>query len=322
MGYMPMGNLPTEKIPVIAVVGATASGKSALALRLAKILGGEIISGDSMQIYRGMDIGTAKPTQEEQAYVPHHLIDIADITEAFSVADFIEKARIAAITIKNKGSVPIIAGGTGLYIDMLLSGKTLTETETNEELRKELYERAEKEGNVALHAYLRSLDPESAEVIHPNNVKRVVRALEIYLTSGTTKTKQDEYSRQTESIFDYRIIYLASADRQILYDRINTRVDKMFEDGLENEVRTLYHQGLQETPTASQAIGYKEFFPFFEQKTDLKTVSDEIKQHTRNYAKRQMTYFNRMQNKTGFDISTASTDSIFEKALASCNTIR
>lgn len=306
-----------DKIPVIAIVGVTASGKSELALRLCEQLGGEIISGDSMQIYRGMDIGTAKPTQAEMERVPHHLIDIADIGEAFSVALFIEKATDAAREIASRGKVPVIVGGTGLYIQMLLNGRMLPEMDSHEALRKELYEKAEKEGNAALHDYLRSVDPESADTIHPNNVKRVVRALEIYLTTGKTKTRQNELSLQGESPFDYKLLYLASPDRQLLYDRINLRVDKMMEVGLEDEVRMLYAQGLAETPTASQAIGYKEFFPYFEGKTDLDTVISDIKQHTRNYAKRQITFFNRMENKTVIDVSTGS-DAVFNHAIEVC----
>lgn len=320
-GYIKVKGVPTElKIPIIAVVGATATGKSDLAMRLALSLGGEIISGDSMQIYQGMDIGTAKPTNEERALIPHHLIDISDISESFSVATFIEKATEAAKDIVKRGKVPIIAGGTGLYIDLLLSGRMLTEMESNEKLRKEFYDKAEREGNEALHEYLRGFDPESAEAIHPNNVKRVVRALEIYFSSGMTKTQQNEISKQSESIFEYKLIYLVSSDRQLLYDRINLRVDKMIAMGLENEVKRLYESGLANTPTASAAIGYKEFFPYFEQKTDLKTVIEEIKQHTRNYAKRQTTYFNRMENKTVLEISENS-DRFFEiasKVLAIC----
>jgi len=307
-----------EKIPVIAVVGATATGKSELALQLAKSLDGEIISGDSMQIYRGMDIGTAKATSEERAAIPHHLIDIADINEAFSVATFIEKATDAAKDIFKRNKTPVIAGGTGLYIDLLLSGRSLSEMEAQPDLRNKLYEKAKKEGNDVLHEYLKSVDPESANAIHPNNVKRVVRALEMYLTSGLTKTKQSEISKQSGSIFDYKIIYLNSSDRQLLYDRINNRVDKMLESGLEDEVKRLYEIGLADTPTASAAIGYKEFFPYFEQKIDLKTVAEDIKQHTRNYAKRQMTYFSRMENKTVFDISTEKSNFIFEKSEKIC----
>ncbi len=306
-----------DKIPVIAIVGVTASGKSELALRLCERFGGEIISGDSMQIYRGMDIGTAKPTREETKRVPHHLIDIAEITEAFSVALFIEKATQAAREIAGRGKMPVVVGGTGLYIQLLLNGRMLPEMDSNEELRRELYEMVEKEGNQALHDYLRSVDPESAVAIHPNNVKRVIRALEIYLTSGITKTRQNQISLQGESPFDYKLLYLSSSDRQLLYGRINARVDKMMADGLEDEVRKLYAQGLADTPTASQAIGYKEFFPYFEGKIDLDTVISDIKQHTRNYAKRQITFFNRMENKTVIDIS-AGKDAVFQKAAEVC----
>lgn len=303
-----------NKIPLLVIVGATATGKSKLALSLAEKFGGEIISGDSMQIYKGMDVGTAKPTLEEMALIPHHLIDIAEISEAFSAALFIEKATRAAEDIIKRGRIPIIAGGTGLYIELLLSGRMLAEMESDEALRKKLYEKAEKEGNEALHALLKKHDPESAEAIHPNNVKRVVRALEIYFTSGLTKTQQNELSKQSESAFDYKLIYLASSDRQFLYDRINARVDKMFELGLEKEAEALYYAGLEHTPTASQAIGYKEFFPYFKQQISLETVIDQIKKHTRNYAKRQITYFNRMQKKTEFDISDSSFDNIFNNS--------
>lgn len=308
-----------DKIPVIALVGATATGKSELAIRLCEHFGGEIISGDSMQIYRGMDIGTAKPTAEERARISHHLIDIADITEAFSAAAFIEKAASSAKEIAGRGRIPVIAGGTGLYIELLLTGRMLPEMESHEELRKELFLKAETEGNEALHEYLRSVDPESAESIHPNNVKRVVRALEIYLTSGLTKTRQNELSVQGESPFNYKIIYLSSPDRQILYDRINMRVDKMISSGLEDEVRKLCSEGLADTPTASQAIGYKEFFPYFEDKTNIKDVIDGIKQHTRNYAKRQVTYFSRMENKTILDISAGNIDILLRQAIKSCD---
>jgi len=268
-----------------------------------------------MQVYRGMDIGTAKPTREERSAVPHHLIDIADITEAFSVADFIEKARKASIDITSRGNIPVIAGGTGLYIDMLLSGKTLADTKADDTLRIELYEKAEKEGAKALHEYLEKLDPVSAAAIHPNNIKRVVRAIEIYLTSGRTKTEQDQHSRLTDSIYDYKVIYLDCSDRKLLYDRINSRVDKMLEQGLEKEASILYRSGLRDTPTASQAIGYKEFFPYFEQDYSLKEAVDEIKRNTRRYAKRQKTYFNRIPNAFMLDIATESVDGIYCKAL-------
>jgi len=311
-----------DKLPVVALVGATATGKSGLAYRLARSLDGEIISGDSMQIYKGMDIGTAKPTREERQAVPHHLIDIAEITEAFSVAVFIEKATMAINDIAKRGRLPIIAGGTGLYISLLLSGTLLPCLDSDEKLRNKLFEKAKIEGNEALHKYLKTVDPKSAEKIHPNNVKRVVRAIEIYLTSGLTKTEQSEKSRQSDSPYDYKLIYLTSSDRNLLYNRINTRVDKMFDTGLEAEVKSLYEKGLADTPTASQAIGYKEFFRYFKGQTDLISVSEEIKKHTRKYAKRQMTFFNGMEGKMIFDISTEAEESIYKKIYDICQPLK
>ena len=284
-----------EKIPIIVVVGPTASGKSEYALRKARELGGEIISGDSMQIYRGMNIGTAKPTSEELCEIPHHLIDIADITEPFSAARFVELAGNAISDITSRGKMPIIAGGTGLYIDTLVSGTSLSATEDDPELRKELFEFAQANGALALHARLAEIDPESAEAIHPNNVKRVARALEIYYKTGETKTEADRKSRTGESIYEPHTVYICPRERERIYERIDRRVDRMFELGLTEEVESLYKKGLKETPTASQAIGYKEFYPYFEGEIDLETVKQNICLNTRHYAKRQLTWFNRKQ---------------------------
>ena len=282
-----------EKIPLIVVVGPTASGKSEYALNRAKDLGGEIISGDSMQIYRKMDIGTAKPSKEEMAGVPHHLIDIADITEVFSAARFVELASKAISDIHSRGKIPIIAGGTGLYIDTLISGTSLSATEDDPQLRKELFDFAEANGAEALHARLAIVDPQSAEAIHPNNIKRVARALEIYIKTGVTKTELDKKSKEKESIYAPHIVYICPKERETIYERIDRRVDKMFEMGLTEEVSELYKMGLRDTVTASQAIGYKEFYPYFDGETDLNTVKDNICLNTRHYAKRQLTWFNR-----------------------------
>ena len=282
-----------EKIPLIVVVGPTASGKSEYALNKAKELGGEIISGDSMQIYRKMDIGTAKPTIEEMGEIPHHLIDIADITEVFSAARFVELASAAIKDIASRNKIPIIAGGTGLYIDTLISGTRLSATEDDPILRAELFEFAEKNGAEALHQRLKEVDPTSAEAIHPNNVKRVARALEIYIKTGETKTEADRKSRLTESVYNPHVVYIRPKERENIYNRIDRRVDKMFELGLENEVRELYETGLENTPTASQAIGYKEFYPYFKGEIDINAVKEAICLNTRHYAKRQMTWFNR-----------------------------
>lgn len=282
-----------EKIPLLVVVGPTASGKSRYAVEQAIKLGGEIISGDSMQIYKKMDIGTAKPSLEEMCGVPHHLIDVAHISEPFSAARFVTLATEAIKDITSRGKLPIIAGGTGLYIDTLISGTELSATEEDEELRSQLFRRAEEMGNEFLHAELSAIDPQSAENIHPNNVKRVVRALEIYYKTGKTKTELDLKSREGESIYAPRTVYLYPADRENIYQRIDKRVDLMFEMGLEKEVRELVEMGLKETPTASQAIGYKEFYPYFDGETDIKSVRDNICLNTRHYAKRQLTWFNR-----------------------------
>jgi tRNA dimethylallyltransferase len=276
------------------VVGPTASGKSAYAIRLAKELDGEVISGDSMQIYRGMDVGTAKASAEEQQGIPHHLLDVAEITEGFSAGRFMELAAEKIAEIHSRGKTPIICGGTGLYIELLLTGKQLSENTADEKLREELLQFANEHGNEALHARLLELDPKSAENIHPNNVKRVVRALEIALTTGSTKSEADEKSKEGENPYAPTIIRLTYGDRAKLYEKINLRVRRMFEMGLEEEVRALCEKGLRETPTASQAIGYKEFYPYFDGEIPLAQVEEDICRNTRRYAKRQETWFSRM----------------------------
>lgn len=284
-----------SKIPLLVVVGPTASGKSAYAIKKAIELGGEIISGDSMQIYKGMDIGTAKPSTDEMCGVPHHLIDVCDITEQFSAARFVELASRAIEDIASRNKLPIIAGGTGLYIDTLISGTQLSATEDDPILRESLFREAEEYGVEALHAKLAQVDPESARAIHPNNIKRVARALEIYYKTGLTKTEQDIKSRECESIYAPHTVYIVPAERETIYERINRRVDIMFEQGLVDEVTALYKKGLRDTPTASQAIGYKEFYPYFDDECDINDVKEAICLNTRRYAKRQLTWFNRKQ---------------------------
>lgn len=284
----------TERIPVIAVVGPTAVGKSAYAMRLAEEHGGEIISGDSMQIYRGMDIGTAKAGKEERERIPHHLVDIAEISESFSADRFLTLARDAVRDIAGRGKIPVVCGGTGLYIELLLTGQQLSDGKPDAGLRRELAAYAEEKGPEALHAILRQEDPEEAEKIHPNNVKRVIRAIEICRTSGMTKTEADRVSRADGSPYDAQIILLTCRDRETLYRRIEERVDRMFAEGLEKEVRTLCARGLPQTPTASQAIGYKEFYPYLNGEADLASVRENIVLNTRHYAKRQETWFRRM----------------------------
>lgn len=277
-----------------AVIGPTAVGKSAYAVALAKRLNGEIVSGDSMQVYRGMDIGTAKATAEEQSGVPHHLLDIADISEPFSAGRFLSLASDAIKDIHARGKTPIVCGGTGLYIELLLTGKKLTETSPDPALREKWLQFAEENGKEALHEQLRARDSQAAEAIHPNNVKRVLRALEICETAGMTKTEADAYSKQGDNPFEPIFLRLTARSREALYERIERRVSKMLADGLENEVRSLCARGLRETPTASQAIGYKEFYPYFDEKCTLAQVQEAICLHTRRYAKRQETWFSHM----------------------------
>ncbi len=250
----------SEKIRIYAVVGPTASGKSALALEIAQRFGGEIISCDSMQIYRRMDIGTAKPTEEEQARIPHHMIDVVEPTESFSCADYVSLADKVIRDVHARGKLPIICGGTGLYLDALLRENDFTPSITDEALRAELLEFARVHGAEALHAELEKIDPESAAATHPNNVKRVARAIEIYRLSGVTKTETDRQSRLGGNRFDVRAVGLVYSHREALYERIDRRVDMMLEAGLEAETRALLAEGVfDKNATAAQAIGYRSF---------------------------------------------------------------
>ncbi len=269
---------------IIAIVGPTAVGKTALAIDLAKELNGEIISCDSMQIYRKMDIGTAKPSLQERQGVAHHLIDIVDADEAYSCADYQTDARRAIEDILARGKLPIFCGGTGLYLDSVLYDRPFAEIPCDEELRARLNEREAQE----LFCELQQIDPESAMATHQNNKKRVVRALEVYYLTGKTKTRWDEESRKIAPRDDITVIGLDESDRDRLYARIDARVDEMVAQGLEEEVRALR---LKRTSTASQAIGYHEFFDYFDGKITKEEAILQIKQHSRNYAKRQLTWF-------------------------------
>ena len=283
-----------KKIPVIAIAGPTASGKSSLALQLCKDLNGELISCDSMQIYRGMDIGTAKPTKKEMEEVPHHLIDICDPDTDFSAAAFAELAKKAIEDVYARGKMPILCGGTGLYLDSVLRGVDFGEMEPDLALRAELLEFAEKEGAEALHARLREIDPEAAEAIHPNNVKRVARALEICKLSGMTKTEWDKNAIRNESPYNACMIALDYKNRDNLYIRIHMRVDEMFRMGLEEEARILFEKGyLTPETTAGGAIGYKEILGYLNGEMTKGEAADAIKIATRHYAKRQLTWLRR-----------------------------
>lgn len=281
-----------NKTKILAVVGPTASGKSALAMALAERLAGEIVSCDSMQIYCRMDIGTAKPTESERAAVRHHMIDIVEPTESFTCADYVATASRAIEDCVSRGKLPIVCGGTGLYLDALLRGVDFAEGGADECLRAELAAFAEREGNEALHAELRRIDPESAEAVHPNNVKRVIRAIEIFRTTGVTKTELDRRSREGGERYDATVIGLRYLDREHLYARMDCRVDRMLDEGLLDETRSLLAEGVFEAnQTAAQAIGYKELLGYLRGEELLGTATERLKMATRRYGKRQMTWF-------------------------------
>ena len=279
-----------NKIPVIAVVGPTASGKSDLAVEICLRFDGEVVSADSMQIYKGMDIATAKPTETEKKGVPHHLMDFLPDTESYSVAEYQKAAGQAIDDIYSRGKLPVVVGGTGLYVDTLLNNIQLTGDSNHSKLREQLKVRAEKEGMEALLSELRGIDPEYAEKMHVNNGKRILRALELWYSSGITMTQQIENSH-AESPYDVCYIGLDAQDRQYLYDRINRRVDLMLEAGLEQEAKD--YLARTDTSTSSQAIGCKELKPYFDGEISFSEAVENLKQATRRYAKRQLTWFRR-----------------------------
>lgn len=281
-----------SKIPLLAVVGPTASGKTKLAVELALTYNGEVVSADSMQIYRRMDIGTAKPDEAEKKGVPHHMIDVIDPSETFSVADYVARARACILDICSRGRLPILAGGTGLYVDSLIDNITFTPAGSDEGLRLELREIAGREGGQVLLDRLAVYDPQSAAKLHPNNLGRIIRAIEVYETTGITMTEMQRQSRSTPSDYDLCILGLSYPDRSVLYDRINVRVDQMFDRGLVEEVRALLDAG-EAGSTAMQAIGYKETAAYLRGECSLEEAKETIKQGSRRYAKRQMTWFNR-----------------------------
>lgn len=296
-----------EKTKIICVVGATASGKTDLAVKLAKAVDGEIISADSMQVYKNMPIATAVATKEEQDGVPHHLVEFLDTDQTFSVADFVERAKVLIDEITARGRVPIVAGGTGLFVDSLVKNISFSQVGSNAEIRNELAEKSNEE----LFEKLLELDPKSAEDIHPNNRKRVIRALELCM-SGTSKTEQNENSMLIDSPYDALYIGIGYQDRQKLYDRINKRVDLMLEAGLENEARQMLgKQGL----TARQAIGHKELQPYIDGNITLDEAVERLKRETRRYAKRQLTWFRRNENINWLYADEMSRDELVEKAV-------
>ena len=285
---------------IVCVAGPTASGKTKLAVELAKAYDGEVLSCDSMQIYRGMAIGTAAPTLEEMQGVPHHLMDFLPPEETFSVADFVEAANREVQAICARGRLPILVGGTGLYIESFLNGVRFAQQKADPALREKLEREAEDLGPQAMHQKLADVDPDYAATVHPNNVGRVVRALELYYSTGKTMSRQRAESLPETPPFDSLVFCLAPSDRAQLYRRIDTRVDRMLEAGLLEEAKLVF-ENRGRYRTAAQAIGYKEFFPYFEGTADLAACADKLKQASRNYAKRQLTWFRRMPNVVWLD---------------------
>ena len=282
----------TNRIPLIAIVGPTASGKTSLAIEIATKYNGEIVSADSMQIYKGMNIATAKPTQEELKKAPHHLIGYVDATQSYSVGLYVEQAKKVIKDIYNRGKMPILAGGTGLYVSTLLNNVMLPTQGENIEVRNELYKRLEAEGVQSLLEELRSFDAQCAEKIEENlNAKRIIRAIEVYKTTGVTFTKHMENSKTEPSPYCDVRIGLKCKDRANLYERINMRVDKMLEEGLLKETQEVLANNCGKT--AKMAIGYKELKPYFDGNLTLEEAIENLKRETRRYAKRQLTWFNK-----------------------------
>ena len=278
--------------PLVALVGPTASGKTRLAVDLALRLGGEVVSADSMQIYRHMDIGTATPTEEERRGVPHHMMNILDPGESYSVAQYVEDARSVIREVCSRGKLPVLAGGTGLYVSSLLDNVLFEENRGDPALREELAQRAREEGAQALWEELLRIDPVSARRLHPNNLGRVIRAIEAFRLTGVPMSVQQERSRRESSPYRALVLGLAFRDRDLLYRRIDLRVDQMLKDGLLDEVRSLSEHF---SATAAQAIGYKEFFRYLKGEETLEQAAARVKQESRRYAKRQLTWFRRME---------------------------
>ncbi len=283
-----------KKIPVIAVVGPTASGKTSLSIEIAKHFSGQVVSADSMQIYEKMNIATAKPTDDEMQGIPHHLIGFQPIDKKFSVAEYVTLAKECIERIHNEGDLPVIAGGTGLYVDSLLQNIQFSKEESNNEIREELTEMFDEKGAEFMLGVLREIDPQTAEKLHLNDKSRIIRALEIYKVTGKTMTEQKILSREEKSPFDALYIGINYRDRNVLYDRINRRVDLMVENGLLDEAKDFYN--IDSDKTSCQAIGYKELAPYFNGEKSLEDCLESLKIETRHYAKRQLTWFRKNQN--------------------------
>ena len=298
------------KKPLIVIAGPTACGKTDISIDLAEKIGGEIISGDSMQVYKYMDIGTAKVTKEEMRDIPHYLVDELYPDEEYNVMLFQQKAKQYMEGIYSRGHIPIIVGGTGFYINALVYDNDFSEEEESE-IRKELYAVAENEGAEKLHAMLAEVDPEYAANIHHNNVKRVARALEYYRLTGEKMSEHNKNAKKKETPYNLAFFVL-NMDREKLYERINLRVDIMMKNGLEQEVRKLIEMGYSPELVSMQGLGYKEFIPYFNGEISLEQVVDDIKKYTRRFAKRQLTWFRGQTNGTWLDMGTLSKDKALE----------
>ena len=292
------------KHAVVAVVGPTATGKTALGVTLAERFGGEIISADSMQIYKGLDVGTAKVTPEETHGIPHYGVDILSPEEPFSVADFTAMAGQLEREITARGHLPILVGGTGLYVQSFLYGVRFTAEKTPDGLREQLAAELAEKGGAAMYEQLQQVDPEAAASIHPNNQVRVLRALEHYRATGRKLSEQKADSLPDERPYRSLVLGLDFPERAALYRRIDLRVDKMLQAGLLEEAQLVW-QNRSRFRTAAQAIGYKEFFPYFEQAASLEDCAGKLKQASRNYAKRQLTWFRHMDGVVWLDAGAA-----------------
>ena len=293
---------------LIVVAGPTASGKSAAAVELARMIGGEIISADSMQVYRYMDIGSAKITKEEMMGVPHYLIDVADPTEEFDVVRYAHEAKAAISDILSRGKQPILCGGTGFYIQAVTRDIDFSETGSLPKYREELTDYAAQHGNTALHEQLKNIDPVSYETIHPNNLKRVIRALEYYKETGMTISAHNEAERQRETPYDLHFFVL-NDDRAVLYDRIDRRVDFMMAEGLYDEVMYLRQMGLTRDMVSMQGLGYKEMLDCMDGRYELDEAVRILKRDSRHYAKRQITWFKREKDAVWIDRADFGGDS-------------
>ncbi len=306
-----------QNIPVLAVVGPTASGKTALAVELAKRLDGEIVSADSMQIYKGMDIASAKPTEAEKQGIPHHMMDFLPPETPYSVAEYVKAARACILEIHKRQKLPILVGGTGLYVDSLLTGTQFIETETDFDLRARLETEFDALGGEKMLEKLAAFDRDTAARLHPNNRKRIIRAFEVYTLTGKTMTEALAASREKPSPFTPCYIGIAYENREILYDRINRRVDIMLENGLLAEARAFF----QGTPdTAAQAIGYKELKPYLDGVLSLDEAVENLKRATRNYAKRQITWFKRNPQIHWIYADTCSKQALLAQAITFAET--